>query len=135
MSKQIEIALGVKTSGFITTHLTDEEFAACEDKLTDNITVSESNKAGKSKMLKIEVDVEEMREKFNALTVEEKDVLALKEYRTRGFGDDVRRDLLASCGLSTSTVDSDMRAIRDMKKNDPDKYAKFLKQAKELNLI
>ena len=66
MSKLIEIALGVKSRGYCTTHLTDAEYNICKDKLDvrEDVEVSESTKKDKSKMLTFTIDIAVMKDKF-----------------------------------------------------------------------
>ena len=124
MSKLIEIALGVKSRGYCTTNLTDAEYTIAKERISarEDVTVSDSTMKNKSKMLTFNIDIARLKEKFFEKNESELEVLALKEYRTRGYGDDLRRELLSGLGLKTSTVSPEQKDLKAIQKSDPDEF-------------
>ena len=125
MSKRIALTSEVSMSPDVRTSITVDEYEKCKKLISDKITVTK--KDTKYELTQTFSDVKErVMTGFNKLSVEEKDVLALREYKTRDFQDSVRADLRAQLELSTSTSTGARKLAKkltSLKESDPKKFA------------
>lgn len=126
MSKRIEIASGVSVSPEVKTTITVEEYNKCSKLIPDNVTVEETSKGF---VLSQEFDnVKELiLDGFNSLTDEQKETLALREYKTRDFQDSVRTELRNTLNLTTSMSTGSRELMKKLKEN-PKELAALLEK-------
>ena len=118
--------MGVIASPIIETRITDEEFKACEDKITESMGVKRHERGGYIISVEYPTFEKDVLEGFNALTKEERDYYAMSEYITSEFRDKRRQDIRAGLGLIVSG--SGNRELAKALKADPETRKMLLKK-------
>lgn len=117
--QKVTLRFNLDTNNYVKTFVSDEEYESIKSTLTEYKTETAKQTknnvevAGKNIYVIIEDFKNRIETDFDNLTDDEREVLALKEFKTRVFQDTIRREFRQSHNLiaSTSTVSPDARAI------------------------
>ena len=141
--KKVTLRFNLDSNNFVRTFVSDAEYDSIKSSITDSKTETakqtknNTTVTGKNILVFIEDYKTRIESDFDALTDDEKEVLALKEFKTRNFQDTIRREFRQSHNLvaSSSSISPEAKAIyAEAKSADAEKAKAMLEFARKYDL-